>query len=113
MLIEQLTKLGAQVVAFDPIAMVEAKKHIGDNAAITSNLSYAESAMQALEGADALAIATEWKTFRSPDFTAISSKMKQPIIFDGRNLYEPETMRAAGFEYYPIGREQVGKASAK
>ncbi len=102
-LIEQLTKQGAHVVAFDPIAIHEAKKHIGNN----TNVSYAENAMEALDGADALAIATEWKTFRSPDFAAISSRMKHAIIFDGRNLYEPETMRAAGFEYYPIGREQI------
>jgi UDPglucose 6-dehydrogenase len=102
-LIEQLTKRGAHVVAFDPIAMHEAKKSIGENA----NVSYAETAMDALDGADALAIATEWKTFRSPDFAALAARLKQAIIFDGRNLYEPETMRAAGFEYYPIGREQI------
>ena len=59
--------------------------------------------------ADALAIVTEWKTFRAPDFSAIKAALKAPVIFDGRNLYEPETMKELGFEYYPIGRRQGAK----
>jgi UDPglucose 6-dehydrogenase len=60
--------------------------------------------MGALHGADALVIATEWKEFRSPDFEAIARSLKQPIIFDGRNLYEPAALRTRGFEYHAIGR---------
>ena len=101
-LIEDLTKRGANVVAFDPVAMHEAQKSLGGN----GNVSFAADAQSALEGADALAIVTEWKTFRAPDFGAIKSALKAAIIFDGRNLYEPETMKELGFEYYPIGRKQ-------
>ena len=70
----------------------------------TQGLSYPSAAMAALEGADALLIATEWKEFRSPDFEAIRGALKQPVIFDGRNLYEPKMLRALGFEYFAIGR---------
>ncbi len=61
--------------------------------------------MSALDGTDALAIVTEWKEFRSPDFAAIKAKLKRPVIFDGRNLYDPAHVRAAGIEYFPIGRQ--------
>ena len=71
------------------------------------NVSFAANAMSALQGADALAIATEWKTFRAPDFAAMKAALKAPIVFDGRNLYEPETMAEHGFDYYPIGRRQA------
>ncbi|MBL8514893.1 MAG: UDP-glucose/GDP-mannose dehydrogenase family protein, partial [Betaproteobacteria bacterium] len=101
-LIEDLTQRGAKIVAFDPVAMHEAQKHMGGNAKV----SFASEAQSALAGADALAIVTEWKTFRAPDFAAIKSALKAPVIFDGRNLYEPETMKELGFEYYPIGRRQ-------
>jgi UDPglucose 6-dehydrogenase len=101
-LIEDLTKRGATIVAFDPVAMHEAQKSLGGNA----NVTFAADAQSALAGADALAIVTEWKTFRAPDFAAIKSALKAPVIFDGRNLYEPETMKELGFEYYPIGRKQ-------
>ena len=60
--------------------------------------------MAALDGADALAIVTEWKVFRAPDFAALKAKLKNPVIFDGRNLYEPKDVRAAGIEYFAIGR---------
>ena len=66
----------------------------------------ASGAMEALDGVDALAIVTEWKTFRAPDFAAMKAALKSPVVFDGRNLYEPETMREHGLEYYPIGRPQ-------
>ena len=61
--------------------------------------------MAALEGADALAIVTEWQEFRSPDFAAIKAKLKTPAIFDGRNLYDPAVLKQLGFEYFPIGRK--------
>ena len=102
-LIDDLTKRGAKVVAFDPVAATEAKHVLGDNA----NVSFAADAMDALKGADALAIVTEWKTFRAPDFSAMKAALKSPTIFDGRNLYEPEVMREQGFAYYPIGRAQA------
>jgi UDPglucose 6-dehydrogenase len=99
-LIEDLLARGAKVAAFDPVAMEEARKAIG------GRIRFAESAHDALADADALAIVTEWKTFRAPDFAAVRSAMKTPIVFDGRNLYEPGTMREQGFEYFPIGRRQ-------
>ena len=102
-LIDDLTKRGAKVVAFDPVAVTEAKHMLGDNA----NVSFAADAMDALKGADALAIVTEWKTFRAPDFNAMKAALKSPTIFDGRNLYEPALMREQGFAYYPIGRVQA------
>ncbi|MBL8519231.1 MAG: UDP-glucose/GDP-mannose dehydrogenase family protein [Betaproteobacteria bacterium] len=104
-LIDDLTRRGAKVVAFDPVAMHEAQKLIGANPAV----AFATDAQSALAGADALAIVTEWKTFRAPDFAAIKSALKAPIVFDGRNLYEPDAMRDLGFEYYPIGRRQGAK----
>ncbi len=105
-LIDDLTKRGAKVVAFDPVAATEAKHLLAANAAV----SFADSAMAALSGADALAIVTEWKTFRAPDFAAIKAALKSPVIFDGRNLYEPDTMEEQGFRYFPIGRKQAGAA---
>ncbi len=104
-LIEDLTHRGAKVVAFDPVAMHEAQKLVGSNSQVT----FASDAQSALAGADALAIVTEWKTFRAPDFSAIKAALKAPVIFDGRNLYEPETMKELGYEYYPIGRRQGAK----
>ena len=102
-LIDDLTKCGANIVAFDPVATGEAKHMLAGNAKV----SFAADAMSALQGADALAIVTEWKTFRAPDFAAMKSALKSPTIFDGRNLYEPEVMREQGFAYYPIGRRQA------
>jgi UDPglucose 6-dehydrogenase len=92
---------GARIQAYDPVAMHEARRVFGDQ----PRLSYAESPMAALEGADALAIVTEWKEFRSPDFDLIKAKLKSGVIFDGRNLYEPAHPRAAGLEYHAIGRK--------
>ena len=101
-LIEDLVKRGGKVVAFDPVALSEAKHLLGEN----PNVKLGIGAMETLSGADALAIVTEWKTFRAPDFEAMRLALKSPIIFDGRNLYEPDAMRDHGFEYYPIGRPQ-------
>lgn len=99
-LIEGLWARGATVTAYDPVAMAESKRIYGDE----PRLSYAESAMGALDGADALAIVTEWKEFRVPNFDALKAALKTPAIFDGRNLYSPEFMREQGIEYYAIGR---------
>ncbi|MEJ6021952.1 UDP-glucose dehydrogenase family protein [Ramlibacter sp. PS4R-6] len=99
-IVKELVDAGAQVRAYDPVALDEARKAFAGQ----KGIAFAESAMDALEGADALVIATEWKEFRSPDFEAIASALKQPVIFDGRNLYEPAAVRARGFEYHGIGR---------
>ena len=102
-LIDDLTQRGANIVAFDPVAAKEAKHMLTGN----TKVSFAADAMSALQGADALAIVTEWKTFRAPDFAAMKAALKSPTVFDGRNLYEPEVMREQGFAYYPIGRTQA------
>ena len=99
-IVKALLDAGATVAAYDPAAMDEARRVFAG----TQGLSYPSAAMAALEGADALLIATEWKEFRSPDFEAIRGALKQPVIFDGRNLYEPKMLRALGFEYFAIGR---------
>ncbi|MFW2455494.1 UDP-glucose dehydrogenase family protein [Methyloversatilis discipulorum] len=99
-IINELFRRGATVTAYDPVAMVETKRIYGEE----PRLTLADKPMDALEGADALLIVTEWKEFRSPDFERIKSALKQPVIFDGRNLYEPEVPRAAGIEYSAIGR---------
>ena len=99
-LIEGLIACGASVKAYDPVAMDEARRLYQNE----RRLHYATSPMDALQGADALAIVTEWKEFRSPDFDAIKATLKSPVIFDGRNQYEPATVRRHGLEYYAIGR---------
>jgi len=99
-LLEALIKAGAKVRAYDPEAMEEAKRIYGDLA----GLELCESADATLVGADALTIVTEWKHFRSPDFGNIKQQLADSVIFDGRNLYEPEQMAAQGISYYAIGR---------
>ena len=96
--IEKLTSNGAEVVAYDPEAMENVKGLIGDK------IKYANSLYEALDGADALFIATEWGVFRNPDFNKVKSLLKNPVIFDGRNLYEVDHMKELGFEYFSIGR---------
>ena len=98
--IEALIKSGARIIAYDPVAMHEAQRAFGER----SEIRYASSPLAALAGADALVIITEWKEFRSPDFDAVRAALKLPLIFDGRNLYDPAFVRAQGFEYYPVGR---------
>ena len=100
-LIDDLTREGASVQAYDPAAGHEARKLFEKN----GNVKIVDSAIDALEGADALAIVTEWQEFRSPDFAAIREKLKTPAVFDGRNLYDPAAVRAQGLEYFPIGRK--------
>ncbi len=99
-LIGELLARGATVTAYDPVAMDEARRIFGDE----PRIAYADNPDAALVGADALAIVTEWKEFRSPDFARIASTLKTPVIFDGRNLYEPKVVRDAGVDYQPIGR---------
>ena len=98
--IKALTGRGAAVTAYDPVAMEEARHIYADE----PRVAFADSAMAAAEGADALVIVTEWKAFRSPDFAELKRVLKAPVIFDGRNLYEPAVVRAHGLEYYAIGR---------
>jgi UDPglucose 6-dehydrogenase len=100
-LIDDLVKAGARVRAYDPAAGEEARKIFADS----RDVAIAKNPMEALEGADALAIVTEWQEFRSPDFAAIKKALKTPAIFDGRNLYDPAALKAQGLEYYPIGRK--------
>jgi UDPglucose 6-dehydrogenase len=100
--IKALTERGAAVTAYDPVAMPEAR-HIYDGDA---RVSFADSAMDAASGADALVIMTEWKAFRSPDFAELKRTLKSPVIIDGRNLYEPAVVRSHGLEYHAIGRAQ-------
>ena len=99
-IIEALWAMGANVAVYDPAAMEEARRIYGDR----SDLTLTEGPMEALREADALLIVTEWKAFRSPNFETMKTLLKHPIIFDGRNLYDPANVRAQGYEYYPIGR---------
>ena len=99
-LIADLFAAGATVTAYDPVATHEAQRIYGDE----PRLSFADSPLAALDGADALVIVTEWKEFRSPDFNMIKTKLKTPTIFDGRNLYEPKLPRSFGIDYQAIGR---------
>ena len=105
-IVAELLARGARVQAYDPAAMPAARAVFGDD----PRLAYAEAPLDALAQADALVIVTEWKEFRSPDFDALRARLKQPVIFDGRNLYDPEEVRRLGFEYFPIGRgSEAGK----
>jgi UDPglucose 6-dehydrogenase len=97
---EALLARGATLCVYDPVAMDEARRVLQGVAGI----DYAESAADALEGADALLLVTEWKEFRTPDFEHIKATLKQPVVFDGRNLWEPALMKAQGLEYHAIGR---------
>lgn len=99
-LIAQLLRRGAEIVAYDPVAAEEARRVFGEE----RRLSYASTPMDALEGADALVIVTEWAEFRNPDFARIKQLLKQAMVFDGRNIYEPAVVRSHGLAYYGIGR---------
>ena len=99
-LIHDLLAAGATVTAYDPVAMYETQRIFKDE----PRLTLADNPMAALNGADALAVVTEWKEFRSPDFSDIKLKLKTPIIFDGRNIYDPKMVKAAGLDYRAIGR---------
>jgi UDPglucose 6-dehydrogenase len=107
-IIAELARRGAQIRAYDPVAAAEAARVLGD----VPGLSIVDSATAALQGADALAIVTEWKEFRTPDFEAIRAALCTPVVFDGRNLYEPSVMAAFGLEYHCIGRPSWPGAAA-
>jgi len=99
-LLAQLWEAGARVRAYDPEAMDEAMRIFGQR----PDLELCPSAQAALEGADALVIVTEWKEFRSPDFARLQAALGDAVVFDGRNLYDPQEVEAAGLAYYGIGR---------
>lgn len=99
-MLEALWQRGATVCAYDPAAMEETRRIYGERA----DLLLADSPMDAVKDADALLVVTEWKVFRSPNFDALKILLRNPVVIDGRNLYEPRTMREMGFEYFPIGR---------
>jgi UDPglucose 6-dehydrogenase len=97
-IIERLLAKGAAVRAYDPKAIHEAKRMLGDR------VTYCSRSYEALEGADALVVVTEWNEFREPDFKRMKSLLRRPVIFDGRNIYDPVEMKRLGFEYQGIGR---------
>lgn len=105
-IIEGLLAAGAEVAVHDPRALEAARRVLGDR------VSYHADPYAALPGADALLIATEWMEFRSPDFERIRAELRQPLIFDGRNLYEPATVARYNFEYHSVGRPPVGRPAA-
>lgn len=94
-----LKAAGAEVVAHDPEAMEESREHY-----LKDEIEYADSPMQAVEGADALVVVTEWNEFRRPDFDALKAALKSPVVFDGRNVFRRKTLEEAGFSYHGIGR---------
>ena len=108
-LLGSLWAAGARVRAYDPVAMPEARRLFGER----RGLELCASALQALEGADALAIVTEWPEFRSPDFAQMRQRLKEPVIFDGRNLYDPAQMHTLGWRYFAIGRGAASRAATK
>jgi UDPglucose 6-dehydrogenase len=98
--VRELARRGARVRTYDPVATPAARRLLGD----VAGLEFASSATRALEGADALVIVTEWKEFRSVDLEGMRRLMRRPLIIDGRNIIDPASARAAGFEYAGIGR---------
>jgi len=97
-IIEGLLGAGARVQAYDPEAMAAARRVFGDR------ITYARRGYEALSGADALALVTEWHEFREPDFAKMRRLMRSPVVFDGRNVYNRDQMKALGFEYFSVGR---------
>ena len=104
-IIDKLVSLGAQIVAYDPEAMKNVEELIGNK------IKYASSSLEAIQESDALIIATEWAAFRNPDFDVLTSSMKSPVIFDGRNLYSIESMEKRNFYYQSMGRKIVNNLS--
>jgi UDPglucose 6-dehydrogenase len=100
-IISKLLEMGARVVAYDPVAMKNAEFYFKDS------VVYAEDEYAALQGSDALMVVTEWNEFRNPDFGLMRARLKRPVVFDGRNIFEPEKMKELGFAYYSIGRKPV------
>ncbi len=108
-LLERLWSAGASVRAYDPVAMQEARRLYGER----RELALCSSAAQALEGADALAVVTEWPEFRSPDWPSMRRMLRQAVIFDGRNLYDPVQLESLGWRYYAIGRGVSAQGAAR
>ena len=96
-IIEKLLEAGAKITAYDPAAMTEAKHKLGDK------ITYATDQYEAITDADCLVIPTEWPEFRVPDFDEINKRMKKPVIFDGRNIFDVEEMKNRGIDYFCIG----------
>ena len=99
-ILKRLHECGAEIVAYDPIAMENTKRQLGDR----PKLSYADDMYKAVEGADVLVLCTEWNLFKSFDIQKVKKLMNEPLMFDGRNQFEPEDLRGEGFEYYGMGR---------
>jgi UDPglucose 6-dehydrogenase len=117
-LLRDLLQRGASIAVYDPVAMAEARRVLdidfADEPDVLARIHFCSHPMEALQNADALAIVTEWKAFRSPDFETVKRQLKAPIIFDGRNLFEPDAMVGAGFEYVGVGRSrQTASASPR
>jgi UDPglucose 6-dehydrogenase len=114
-LLAELIERGATVAVHDPVAMAEARRvlalDLGEDK--LSRIEFKDTPMDALDGAEALLIVTEWKAFRSPDFDQIKARLKQPVIIDGRNLYEPALMTGQGVEYHGIGRSVLAGRPAQ
>jgi UDPglucose 6-dehydrogenase len=102
--ITELARRGATIRAYDPVATEEARRVLGH----IERLRFVDELSLALDGADALLIVTDWKEFKSPDFDAIKSRLKQPVVIDGRNLYDPAMLAALGIEYIGVGRSSAG-----
>ena len=96
-----LLERGAEVAVHDPVAMEEARRHFGDR------VEYADDEYAACRGADAMVLVTEWLQYRRPDWDRLAGELEEAVVFDGRNLFEPERMRDRGFSYHPVGRETV------
>ncbi|MFZ6750170.1 UDP-glucose dehydrogenase family protein [Undibacterium sp. Ren11W] len=113
-LLGELLRAGATVSVYDPVAVPEAKRvfalDFAENPELLENIHYATTPMGALDQADALAIVTEWKAFRSPDFEQVKARLKHAVIFDGRNLFEPALMTDLGLEYHGIGRSVLTRS---
>ena len=101
-LIKELVSRGAQIKAYDPMAIEEAKEHYLKG---VQNITYVTSKYDILKDSDALVLLTEWKEFRSPDFEEIKTQLKTPVIFDGRNQYNKFNLEKKGFEYHQIGKK--------
>lgn len=115
-IVAALLRAGARVVAHDPVAAQEARRvleaDLGDDPALLARFALAEEPMEAAAGADALVVVTEWKMYRSPSWNALRSQMKTAIVLDGRNLYDPAQVQAAGLEYHGIGRRPAAAPGA-
>ena len=110
-IIRSLIDAGASVRAYDPVALDEARKFLKQDFAdipeAFEKVTFCNTQMETVSGADALVIVTEWKAFRGPDFGALKSNLSTPVIFDGRNLYDPQNLKDLGIEYFPVGRSRL------